>query len=154
MLVLVSLLFAMLLVSSCSTRLTAIKAKRFHGINRALCSGKANRDGLGKPKGAHSLTHSPTRLLTHLTSLTHSYSLTSAGYFDGQMRYVLEKQTRSGLPGTAPKPFIVLGIESSCDDTGVAVVRSDGVILSNVVYSQYGILALSLIHISRCRRRG
>jgi len=31
----------------------------------------------------------------------------------------------------------VLGIESSCDDTGVAVVRSDGKILSNVVYSQY-----------------
>lgn len=33
----------------------------------------------------------------------------------------------------------MLGIESSCDDTGVAVVRSDGVVLSNIVYSQYGI---------------
>ena len=31
----------------------------------------------------------------------------------------------------------MLGIETSCDDTGVAVVSSDGRILSNFVYSQY-----------------
>eukprot|EP01035_Chromulina_nebulosa_P018958 gene18958-24768_t len=37
------------------------------------------------------------------------------------------------------KPFVVLGIESSCDDTGVGIVRSDGLILSNVVYTQYNI---------------
>jgi N6-L-threonylcarbamoyladenine synthase len=30
----------------------------------------------------------------------------------------------------------VLGIESSCDDTGVSIVRSDGTVLSSVVYSQ------------------
>lgn len=30
----------------------------------------------------------------------------------------------------------VLGLESSCDDTSAGVVRSDGVILSNLVYSQ------------------
>jgi N6-L-threonylcarbamoyladenine synthase len=34
------------------------------------------------------------------------------------------------------KPFTVLGIESSCDDTGVSIVRSDGTVLSSVVYSQ------------------
>ena len=91
---LVSLFFAMLIVSSCcSIRLTAIKAKRFHGISRALCSGKANRDGLGKPKGAYYTNH---------FTITLAYSAAhfpSAGYFDGQMRYILEKQTKSGLPG-------------------------------------------------------
>jgi len=54
-------------------------------------------------------------------------------------QYQLHKHTLSGLPPqiSQGKPFVVLGIESSCDDTGVAVVRSDGTILSNVVYSQY-----------------
>lgn len=41
----------------------------------------------------------------------------------------------SGLPDRS-KPFIVLGIESSCDDTGAAVVRSDGVILGESLASQ------------------
>lgn len=42
---------------------------------------------------------------------------------------------RSGLPDRS-KPFTVLGIESSCDDTGAAVVRSDGVILGESLASQ------------------
>ena len=42
---------------------------------------------------------------------------------------------KSGLPDTS-KPFTVLGIESSCDDTGAAVVRSDGVILGEALASQ------------------
>ena len=75
-----------------------------------LFGGGKNRDGLGKPKG----------------------------YSDANLRYVLEQHTRSGLPDRT-RPFLVLGIESSCDDTGAAVVRSDGTILSNVVYSQYEI---------------
>ena len=33
-------------------------------------------------------------------------------------------------------PFCVLGIETSCDDTGVAVVRSDGTILGEALASQ------------------
>lgn len=41
----------------------------------------------------------------------------------------------SGLPDFS-RPFTVLGIETSCDDTGVAIVRSDGKILSNIVMSQ------------------
>lgn len=71
---------------------------------------KTTRNGLGKPKG----------------------------YWDVKSRYVLEQHNLSGLPDTT-KPFLVLGIESSCDDTGAAIVRSDGTILSNVVYSQYEI---------------
>jgi hypothetical protein len=71
---------------------------------------RKDRDGLGKPKG----------------------------YSDVKSRYVLQRHTLSGLPNDE-KPFLVLGIESSCDDTGAAIVRSDGVVLSNVVYSQYEI---------------
>jgi N6-L-threonylcarbamoyladenine synthase len=42
---------------------------------------------------------------------------------------------KSGLPDVS-KPFTVLGIESSCDDTGAAVVRSDGTILGEALASQ------------------
>lgn len=82
---------------------------------------KKNRDGLGKAKG----------------------------YVDSNLRYIMDRVTESGLPYKTiassyinnnsiaiNKPYIVLGIESSCDDTGVAIVRSDGTILSNIIYSQ------------------
>jgi hypothetical protein len=62
-----------------------------------LFSGGERRDGMGKPKG----------------------------YSDLKSRYVLQKHNLSGLPESG-KPFLVLGIESSCDDTGAAIVRSDG----------------------------
>mmetsp|Transcript_45509 Transcript_45509/g.110225 ORF Transcript_45509/g.110225 Transcript_45509/m.110225 type:complete len:482 (-) Transcript_45509:478-1923(-) len=44
-------------------------------------------------------------------------------------------ESKSGLPSSS-KPFTVLGIESSCDDTGAAVVRSDGTILGEALASQ------------------
>jgi len=47
-------------------------------------------------------------------------------------------EAKSGLPARN-KPFVVLGIESSCDDTGAAVVRSDGVILGESLASQHDI---------------
>jgi N6-L-threonylcarbamoyladenine synthase len=43
-------------------------------------------------------------------------------------------EAKSGLP--TKNVFTVLGIESSCDDTGAAVVRSDGVILGEALASQ------------------
>jgi len=59
------------------------------------------------------------------------------GYAEKSNRYVLESRgAQSGLPDMT-KPFCVLGIETSCDDTSASVVRSDGTILSNVVYSQH-----------------
>lgn len=58
------------------------------------------------------------------------------GYYDD--KYILETGLKSGRPPSG-KPYLVLGIESSCDDTGASVVRSDGTILSNVIYSQYEI---------------
>ncbi|RYH00535.1 hypothetical protein EON65_49225 [archaeon] len=47
------------------------------------------------------------------------------GSQDELRRYKLEYQQLSGLPDLS-RPFKVLGIESSCDDTGVAMVTSDG----------------------------
>jgi hypothetical protein len=56
------------------------------------------------------------------------------GYEDDKGRTVV---TSSGLSTVAlPEPFTVLGIETSCDDTGVAVVRSDGTILGEALASQ------------------
>jgi N6-L-threonylcarbamoyladenine synthase len=46
----------------------------------------------------------------------------------------------SGAP-RARALVTVLGVESSCDDTGVGVVRSDGAVLSNVVASQFAVHA-------------
>lgn len=40
----------------------------------------------------------------------------------------------SGLPDLS-RPFTVLGIETSCDDTAAAVVRSDGAVLGEVMQS-------------------
>ncbi|GKY93803.1 hypothetical protein MPSEU_000347500 [Mayamaea pseudoterrestris] len=44
-------------------------------------------------------------------------------------------QALSGLPDRK-RPFLVLGLESSCDDTGAAIVRSDGIILGEALASQ------------------
>ena len=43
---------------------------------------------------------------------------------------------KSGLPSSDLEYFTVLGIESSCDDTGAAIVRSDGIILGEALASQ------------------
>jgi N6-L-threonylcarbamoyladenine synthase len=48
---------------------------------------------------------------------------------------VLSYVSKSGLPDRT-KLYTVLGIESSCDDTGVAIVRSDGVILGEALIKQ------------------
>jgi len=47
-------------------------------------------------------------------------------------------QTFRALPHSG-KRFTVLGIETSCDDTGVSVVSSDGDVLSNCVASQWSV---------------
>ena len=71
---------------------------------------RENMEGVGKPKG--------------YSDLNKIYNLD------------ISRGSESGLPDLS-KPFLVLGIETSCDDTGVAIVSSNGNILSNVVYSQY-----------------
>jgi N6-L-threonylcarbamoyladenine synthase len=53
---------------------------------------------------------------------------------DGSVSFV----ANSGLPDRT-KLYTVLGIESSCDDTGAAIVRSDGVILGEALAKQHEI---------------
>jgi hypothetical protein len=84
--------------------------KSLHVQSMSIKTKSPRREGLGKPKG----------------------------YASDSLRYKLQQHTLSGLPNTS-RVYKVLGIESSCDDTGVGVVQSDGKILSNVVYSQYSI---------------
>ena len=48
-------------------------------------------------------------------------------------------EAKSGLPPKDKKLFHVLGIESSCDDTGAAVIHSDGTILGESLTSQHTI---------------
>ena len=47
----------------------------------------------------------------------------------------IDFQAKSGLPNDLNN-FVVLGIESSCDDTGAAIVRNDGTILGEALASQ------------------
>jgi hypothetical protein len=63
------------------------------------------------------------------------------GLLDHKNRYFLVHEQLSGLPAQLKdhKPFLVLGIETSCDDTAVGIVSSTGQILANVVYSQHGV---------------
>ena len=53
----------------------------------------------------------------------------------------------SGLPDMT-KPFTVLGIETSCDDTAAAVVRSDGTVLGEVCIDLVG------MHVGRWEKGG
>ena len=60
----------------------------------------------------------------------------------GQLQYRLGVGASSGLPAAIARGedmFTVLGIETSCDDTGAAVVRSDGAILGEALASQHEI---------------
>lgn len=51
-----------------------------------------------------------------------------------------QPRARSGLPDLT-RPFTVLGIETSCDDTAAAVVRSDGTVLGEAIAKQDAIHA-------------
>lgn len=64
--------------------------------------------------------------------------LPKALYRPGKVAYPLSSKflgAQSGLPDTS-RPFTVLGIETSCDDTAVGIVRSDGVVLADAARSQ------------------
>ena len=49
------------------------------------------------------------------------------------------EEGRGIRPPGAASNWLVLGIESSCDDTGAAVVRGDGTVLAEVLASQAGV---------------
>jgi len=64
------------------------------------------------------------------------YTYNPGGKIDtnGKQKFI----AKSGLPNIE-KLFCVLGIESSCDDTGAAIIRSDGTILGESLASQHDI---------------
>jgi hypothetical protein len=69
-------------------------------------------------------------LPSQLTSSSSSLSLPSQTFESG---------TRTSEVGIKVDPFVVMGIETSCDDIGVGIVTSDGQILANVIISQVGL---------------
>ncbi len=88
-------------------------------------------------------THS-ARVMKRMGSMRHLVASSRKGfgqpkgYFDNNiLQYKPQTGWLSGAAFDYSKPFTVLGIETSCDDTCAAVVRSDGAVLSNVVLSQY-----------------
>ena len=94
-----------------------------------------------RPTRFYSLTaHFDAARVLAMTTLRREMSIGKPkGYFNSKyLPYKLDTHCLSGLPDTS-KPFLVLGIETSCDDTGVSVVRSDGRVLSNVVFSQHSL---------------
>ena len=56
---------------------------------------------------------------------------------DHVFNMMLRKNVSSCRDMSSCSNSVILGIETSCDDTAVAIVRSDGEILSNVVSSQW-----------------
>lgn len=50
-----------------------------------------------------------------------------------------QKRARQNMLEGDPHNWLILGIESSCDDTGAAVVTGDGKLLSNVLATQKGV---------------
>lgn len=67
---------------------------------------------------------------------TISYSLNRALHRCVQITKHRISQTLHRHNHNFNKPKVVLGIETSCDDTGVAVVDTDGQILGEALHSQ------------------
>ena len=66
----------------------------------------------------------------------------------------LRRTDTTNLPsgdGNADVPFIVLGIETSCDDTGAAIVTSDGEILGEALASQAALPRMPhVVYVASC----
>ena len=119
---------------------TSLLSSRRWGDRRALFSTKEGREDHAPkiPKKKHKLESGRDKRKKFIGlakavdrgQFQHTYS---PGGADGG-NFV----AKSGLPDLS-KPFCVLGIESSCDDTGAAIIRSDGVILGESLASQHSI---------------
>jgi N6-L-threonylcarbamoyladenine synthase len=91
------------------------------------CSGRRRRENVGLPKGILGVDKAP--VLTAETSPWDDYILPELA---GNSK--LLHPERFSRP--REHPFIVLGVESSCDDTAAAVMRSDGTVLGEHSVSQ------------------
>lgn len=94
---------------------------------RWTCSGSRRRANVGVPKGVDTGMRNPA--LTAETSPWEDYLLPELPGNSAP-----ENPDRFSSP--RERPYVVLGVESSCDDTAAAVVRSDGTILGEASVSQ------------------
>jgi N6-L-threonylcarbamoyladenine synthase len=92
------------------------------------CSASRRRKNVGLPKGILG-DHQQAPALTAETSPWEDYILPE---LEGNSK--LHDRERFACP--TRRPFVVLGVESSCDDTAAAVVRSDGTVLGEHTVSQ------------------
>lgn len=71
------------------------------------------------------------------TWILHYYNPDKPGFIVSSVSFlIVESKSHHGYKMRSKRETHVLGIESSCDDTGVAIVRGDKEILSNCVNSQ------------------
>jgi N6-L-threonylcarbamoyladenine synthase len=92
-----------------------------------ICSSRRRRANVGVPKGVDTGVRTPA--LTAETSPWEDFllpELTGNSAPDDPDRFSSPQE----------RPYVVLGVESSCDDTAAAVVRSDGTILGEAAVSQ------------------
>ncbi|XP_052194349.1 probable tRNA N6-adenosine threonylcarbamoyltransferase, mitochondrial [Diospyros lotus] len=82
---------------------------------------------------------STTSFRQSLRAIETRFSSSSPSRFSMSSRLNSPKPFAQNL--TAADNLVILGIETSCDDTAAAVVRSDGEILSQIVSSQADLLA-------------
>ncbi|KAH7862716.1 hypothetical protein Vadar_008528 [Vaccinium darrowii] len=109
-------------LSSTLSRLSFLPKPSFHFFSSALRTARL-------PYRAVTPAPSPP-----ITSLNSSYAVLSMSN-QNSPKPITEN------PPNLSDNFVILGIETSCDDTAAAVVRSDGEILSQVVSSQADLLA-------------
>lgn len=91
------------------------------------CSAPRRRSNVGVPKGVDTGARPPP--LTAETSEWEDYIIPELSGNSSP-----RDPARFSAPTT--RPFTVLGVESSCDDTAAAVIRSDGAILGEASVSQ------------------
>lgn len=65
-----------------------------------------------------------------------SLTLLSVGKGKGLSLTRKDRHRQLCTASPARRSFVVLGIETSCDDTGVAIVRDDGTVLGESHFSQ------------------
>lgn len=111
-----------------------LNAKEAARAKRKKLLGVAKAVDRGLP---HIVAYAPAKQRTILEGESSSDTSGSTSG-DGHSDPLVTFQAWSGLPDRS-RPFTVLGIESSCDDTGAAVVRSDGVILGEALAKQHSI---------------
>ena len=97
-------------------RIARAKRKKFMGLAKAVDRGQFRTTY--QPGGADG------------TSFTAKSGLPAA------VQQMLSSSNPSSSSSSSSSSFVVLGIESSCDDTGAAIVRSDGTILGEALASQ------------------